>query len=121
MVVGVSTANRVLVSSFARDRFDQGETAVAAALQAAATRLRPVLMTALTMILGVIPMALGYTEGGEQNAPLARAVIGGLLFGTLASLFVVPVAFAAVRARFHPQPRAAAESSLPTAATPEPS
>jgi multidrug efflux pump subunit AcrB len=78
-------------------------------------------MTALTMILGVIPMALGYTEGGEQNAPLARAVIGGLLFGTLASLFVVPVAFAAVRARFHPQPRAAAESTLPAAATPEPS
>lgn len=97
MVVGVSTANSVLVSSFARDRFDQGETAPAAAIEAATTRLRPVLMTALAMILGVIPMALGHAEGGEQNAPLGRAVIGGLLFGTFASLFLVPVAFAAVR------------------------
>lgn len=105
MVVGVSTANSVLVSSFARDRFDQGETATAAAMEAATTRLRPVIMTALAMILGVIPMALGHAEGGEQNAPLGRAVIGGLVFGTMASLFVVPVVFAAVRARFHPKPR----------------
>ncbi|MBN8460307.1 MAG: efflux RND transporter permease subunit [Verrucomicrobia bacterium] len=105
MVVGVSTANSVLVSSFARDRFDQGLGAKEAALEAATTRLRPVIMTALAMILGVIPMALGHAEGGEQNAPLGRAVIGGLIFGTLASLFVVPVAFAAVRARFHPKPR----------------
>jgi multidrug efflux pump subunit AcrB len=97
MVVGVSTANSVLVSSFARDRFDQGETAHDAAIEAATTRLRPVMMTALAMILGVIPMALGHAEGGEQNAPLGRAVIGGLLFGTFASLFLVPVAFAAVR------------------------
>lgn len=97
MVVGVSTANSVLVSSFARDRFDQGETAAAAAVEAATTRLRPVVMTALAMILGVIPMALGHAEGGEQNAPLGRAVIGGLLFGTFASLFLVPVAFAVVR------------------------
>jgi len=100
MVVGVSTANSVLVSSFARDRFDQGETALDAAIEAATTRLRPVMMTALAMILGVIPMALGHAEGGEQNAPLGRAVIGGLVFGTLASLFVVPVAFAFVRGRF---------------------
>jgi CzcA family heavy metal efflux pump len=97
MVVGVSTANSVLVSSFARDRFDQGETAAAAAVEAATTRLRPVVMTALAMILGVIPMALGHAEGGEQNAPLGRAVIGGLLFGTFASLFLVPIAFAVVR------------------------
>lgn len=101
MVVGVSTANSVLVSSFARDRFDQGETAVDAAIEAATTRLRPVMMTALAMILGVIPMALGHAEGGEQNAPLGRAVIGGLLFGTMASLFLVPVAFAAVRGFTH--------------------
>ena len=110
MVVGVSTANSVLVSSFARDRFDQGLGATEAAVEAATTRLRPVLMTALAMILGVIPMALGQAEGGEQNAPLGRAVIGGLAFGTLASLFVVPVLFAAVRSRFHP--RKDGESSL---------
>lgn len=99
MVVGVSTANSVLVSSFARDRFEAGLSAYDAALEAARTRLRPVLMTALAMILGVIPMAIGHAEGGEQNAPLGRAVIGGLLFGTTASLFLVPVVFAAVRAR----------------------
>lgn len=101
MVVGVSTANSVLVSSFARDRFDQGQSAHDAALEAATTRLRPVMMTALAMILGVIPMALGHAEGGEQNAPLGRAVIGGLLFGTFASLFLVPIAFAAVRGFTH--------------------
>lgn len=99
MVVGVSTANSVLVSSFARDRFDAGVNAYDAAVEAATTRLRPVLMTALAMILGVIPMAIGHAEGGEQNAPLGRAVIGGLVFGTMASLFLVPIAFAAVRGR----------------------
>lgn len=99
MVVGVSTANSVLVSSFARDRFEAGLSAREAALEAARTRLRPVLMTATAMILGVIPMAIGHAEGGEQNAPLGRAVIGGLLFGTTASLFLVPTVFAAVRAR----------------------
>ncbi|MFH1496274.1 MAG: efflux RND transporter permease subunit, partial [Verrucomicrobiota bacterium] len=99
MVVGVSTANSVLVSSFARDRFEAGLSAYDAALEATRTRLRPVLMTALAMILGVIPMAIGHAEGGEQNAPLGRAVIGGLLFGTTASLFLVPTVFAAVRAR----------------------
>ncbi|HEY5892935.1 MAG TPA: efflux RND transporter permease subunit [Chthoniobacterales bacterium] len=99
MVVGVSTANSVLVSSFARDRFAEGASALDAAIEAATTRLRPVMMTALAMILGVIPMAIGHTEGGEQNAPLGRAVIGGLVFGTCASLFLVPVVFAAVRGR----------------------
>ena len=96
MVVGVSTANSVLVSSFARDRWVAGDSARDAALLAARTRLRPVLMTALAMVLGVVPMALGHAEGGEQNAPLGRAVIGGLVFGTLASLCVVPVVFAVV-------------------------
>ncbi len=102
MVVGVSTANSVLVSSFARDRWAAGETAREAALQAARTRLRPVLMTALAMVLGVVPMALGHAEGGEQNAPLGRAVIGGLVFGTVASLCIVPVVFAVVCQRLRP-------------------
>ncbi|MCU0862809.1 MAG: efflux RND transporter permease subunit [Planctomycetes bacterium] len=102
MVVGVSTANSVLVSSFARDRWVAGDTAIEAALAAARTRLRPVLMTALAMVLGVVPMALGHAEGGEQNAPLGRAVIGGLVFGTVASLCVVPVVFALVCQRLRP-------------------
>ena len=114
MVVGVSTANSVLVSSFARDRFEAGLSATAAALEAARTRLRPVLMTALAMILGVIPMALGQAEGGEQNAPLGRAVIGGLVFGTAASLFLVPVVFAAVRAHARRRP-APVEPARPAA------
>ncbi|MBL8887130.1 MAG: efflux RND transporter permease subunit [Phycisphaerales bacterium] len=100
LVVGVSTANSVLVGSFARDLFVGGMPARAAAIEAATTRLRPVLMTATAMILGVVPMALGGAEGGEQNAPLGRAVIGGLFFGTIASLFVVPVAFDFVCSRF---------------------
>lgn len=115
MVVGVSTANSVLVSSFARDRFDAGLSAMEAAIEAATTRLRPVLMTALAMILGVIPMAIGHAEGGEQNAPLGRAVIGGLLFGTAASLFLVPVAFAAVRGRVRRAEPAPATNALPSA------
>lgn len=102
MVVGVSTANSVLVSSFARDRWAAGASAAEAAVVAARTRLRPVLMTALAMVLGVVPMALGHAEGGEQNAPLGRAVIGGLLFGTAASLCVVPVVFAIVCRRLRP-------------------
>jgi multidrug efflux pump subunit AcrB len=99
MVVGVSTANSVLVTSFARDLWADGREASAAALEAAGTRLRPVFMTALTMILGVLPMALGWGEGGEQNAPLGRAVVGGLLFGTIASLLLVPFSFALTMAR----------------------
>ncbi len=104
MVVGVSTANSVLVTSFARDLWERGRAGAEAATEAAATRLRPVCMTALAMILGVLPMALGHGEGGEQNAPLGRAVIGGLLFGTVASLFVVPFVFARLRRR-PPAPR----------------
>jgi multidrug efflux pump subunit AcrB len=99
MVVGVSTANSVLVTSFARDLWVAGESGARAAVTAAATRLRPVCMTALAMILGVLPMALGHGEGGEQNAPLGRAVIGGLLLGTVASLFVVPFMFSVLKRR----------------------
>jgi multidrug efflux pump subunit AcrB len=96
MVVGVSTANSVLVTSFAMNRAREGVAAVAAAAEAAATRLRPVMMTAIAMIVGILPMALGMGEGGEQNAPLGRAVVGGLVAGTLATLIVVPAVFALV-------------------------
>lgn len=96
MVMGISTANSVLVTTFARNLWLEGEQAAKAARIAAATRLRAVLMTALTMIFGLIPMALALGEGGEQNAPLARTVIGGLIFGTFASLFVVPWIFGKV-------------------------
>jgi multidrug efflux pump subunit AcrB len=90
MVIGVSTANSVLVTSFARGLIADGHDPEQAAYEAAAVRLRPVLMTASAMVLGIIPMALGMGEGGEQNAPLGRAVIGGLLFGTPATLVIVP-------------------------------
>ncbi|MBD9436846.1 efflux RND transporter permease subunit [Pseudoxanthomonas sp. PXM03] len=90
MVIGVSTANSVLVTSFARGLIADGHDPEQAAYEAAAVRLRPVLMTASAMVLGIIPMALGLGEGGEQNAPLGRAVIGGLLFGTPATLIIVP-------------------------------
>jgi multidrug efflux pump subunit AcrB len=93
MCVGVATSNSVLVISFAKERLEAGETPVQAALDAGFTRFRPVLMTALAMIIGMIPMALGLGEGGEQNAPLGRAVIGGLLFATPATLFFVPTVF----------------------------
>lgn len=90
MVIGVSTANSVLVTSFARNLIAAGHDQELAAYEAAAVRLRPVLMTASAMVLGIVPMALGLGEGGEQNAPLGRAVIGGLLFGTPATLVLVP-------------------------------
>jgi multidrug efflux pump subunit AcrB len=93
MVIGVSTANSVLVTSFARDRLLHGEAPRQAAIDAARTRLRPVLMTATAMIIGILPMALGHGEGGEQNAPLGRAVVGGLIFGTCATLTFVPFLF----------------------------
>jgi multidrug efflux pump subunit AcrB len=99
MTMGVATANSILVISFARDRLAQGVTALSAALEAGATRIRPVLMTALAMIIGMIPMALGLGEGAEQNAPLGRAVIGGLVFATISTLFFVPVLFAEVHQR----------------------
>ena len=93
MCMGVATANSILMVSFARERMDSGIPAIQAALEAGYTRIRPVLMTALAMIIGMVPMALGLGEGGEQNAPLGRAVIGGLLFATAATLFFVPVFF----------------------------
>ena len=91
MCMGVATANSILVVSFAREQLAEGKDAVAAALEAGATRFRPVLMTALAMITGMLPMALGMGEGGEQNAPLGRAVIGGLMLATVTTLFVVPI------------------------------
>jgi len=99
MSVGVATANSILVISFANQRFSETKDAVRAALEAGATRLRPVMMTATAMMIGMVPMALGLGEGGEQNAPLGRAVIGGLLLATIATLFFVPTVFALVRNR----------------------
>jgi multidrug efflux pump subunit AcrB len=99
MCVGVATANSILVISFANQRFAETKDAMRAALEAGATRLRPVLMTASAMIIGMVPMALGLGEGGEQNAPLGRAVIGGLLIATTATLFFVPTVFTMVRNR----------------------
>ena len=93
MCMGVATANSILVVSFAKERLAAHGSAVEAALEAGFTRFRPVLMTALAMIIGMIPMALGLGEGGEQNAPLGRAVIGGLLFATVATLLFVPAVF----------------------------
>jgi multidrug efflux pump subunit AcrB len=94
--MGVATANSILMVSFARDRMQAGIPAVQSALEAGYTRIRPVLMTALAMIIGMLPMSLGLGEGGEQNAPLGRAVIGGLLFATVATLFFVPTVFAMI-------------------------
>ncbi|MGC1458006.1 MAG: efflux RND transporter permease subunit [Steroidobacteraceae bacterium] len=93
MAMGVGTANSILVVSFAREQLALGRDPITAAIEAGATRFRPVLMTALAMIIGMIPMALALGEGGEQNAPLGRAVIGGLLFATVATLLLVPVIF----------------------------
>jgi CzcA family heavy metal efflux pump len=97
MSVGVATANSILIISFANQRFSETKDSAVAALEAGATRLRPVMMTATAMMIGMVPMALGLGEGGEQNAPLGRAVIGGLLFATVATLFFVPTVFATVR------------------------
>jgi len=93
MCLGVATANSVLVVTFARNNLQEGMDAVKAAWEAGTGRLRPVIMTATAMIIGMLPMALGLGEGGEQNAPLGRAVIGGLMLATVATLFFVPVVF----------------------------
>jgi CzcA family heavy metal efflux pump len=93
MCMGVATANSVLVISFARERYEELGDPVAAAIEAGFVRIRPVLMTALAMIIGMLPMSLGLGEGGEANAPLGRAVIGGLMFSTVATLMFVPVVF----------------------------
>jgi multidrug efflux pump subunit AcrB len=99
MCMGVATANSILLVSFARDRLNQGATPLQAAHDAGFTRFRPVLMTALAMIIGMLPMSLGMGDGGEQNAPLGRAVIGGLIFATVATLVFVPTVFAAIHGR----------------------
>ncbi len=99
MCMGVATANSILVVSFARDRIAEGADALTAALDAGYVRFRPVLMTALAMLIGMAPMAFGLGEGGEQNAPLGRAVIGGLTFATIATLFFVPAVFAILHGR----------------------
>ncbi len=99
MCMGVATANSILVVSFARERLEATGDAMLAAVEAGITRFRPVLMTALAMIIGMAPMALGLGEGGEQNAPLGRAVIGGLIFATCATLVFVPVVFSIVHGR----------------------
>jgi multidrug efflux pump subunit AcrB len=99
MSVGVATANSILLVSFAREQMNEGKNAIDAALEAGFVRIRPVLMTALAMIIGMVPMAIGLGEGGEQNAPLGRAVIGGLVFATFATLFFVPCVFAMIHGR----------------------
>src|SRR5467141_1228851 len=101
MCMGVATANSILVVSFAKEQLQEGKDALTAALAAGFTRFRPVLMTALAMIIGMIPMAIGLGEGGEQNAPLGRAVIGGLLFATVSTLFFVPTVFSMVHSLRH--------------------
>ena len=119
MTMGVATANSILLVSFARQRLQEGVPALSAALEAGATRIRPVLMTALAMIIGMIPMALGLGEGAEQNAPLGRAVIGGLLFATVSTLFFVPVVYAGVHRRLAQRREARAlarDAALPPAA-----
>jgi multidrug efflux pump subunit AcrB len=99
MSVGVATANSILMVTFANDQMLEGHDSRSAALAAGATRLRPVMMTALAMIIGMLPMSLGLGEGGEQNAPLGRAVIGGLSVATFATLFLVPLVYSVLRRR----------------------
>ena len=110
MCMGVATANSILVVSFSKERLQAGKTPAEAALEAGFTRFRPVLMTALAMIIGMLPISLGLGQGGEQNAPLGRAVIGGLLFATVATLFFVPVVFTVLHGRS--RAGSAASSSL---------
>jgi multidrug efflux pump subunit AcrB len=97
MCMGVATANSILMVSFAREQMSEGKNPVDAALEAGFVRIRPVIMTALAMIIGMVPMAIGLGEGGEQNAPLGRAVIGGLIMATFATLFIVPIFYTLLR------------------------
>ena len=116
MSIGVATSNSILMVTFANDQRKTGGEARHSAYLAGITRLRPVCMTALAMILGMLPMSLGLGEGGEQNAPIGRAVIGGLLFATIATLFFVPVVFSL----FHHGKRPAPEEEIPDEARREP-
>ena len=115
MCLGVGTANSVLVVTFARQNLAEGRDPIRAAWEAGSGRLRPVLMTAAAMIIGMVPMALGLGDGGEQNAPLGRAVIGGLLMATVATLFFVPVVFSLLHRR---TPAPAPESGAKTESLP---
>jgi multidrug efflux pump subunit AcrB len=115
MCMGVATANSILVIAFAKERLGHHGDPIQAAIEAGFTRFRPVLMTALAMIIGMIPMALGLGDGGEQNAPLGRAVIGGLLCATVATLIFVPVVFSLLHKR-----RSGEESSVITEQQGEP-
>jgi len=99
MSVGVATSNSILLVTFANDQMRAGQESIQAGLAAGRTRLRPVLMTALAMIIGMLPMSLGLGEGGEQNAPLGRAVIGGLTIATVSTLLFVPVVYSLLRRR----------------------
>ena len=99
MCMGIATANSILVVSFAKERLREHGDSVRASIESGATRFRPVVMTALAMIIGMIPMALGLGDGGEQNAPLGRAVIGGLLAATVATLIFVPAVFGMLHQR----------------------
>ncbi|HEY4417025.1 MAG TPA: efflux RND transporter permease subunit [Verrucomicrobiae bacterium] len=105
MSLGVATANSVLVVSFAKENLQRGMEPLAAALEAGTGRIRPVLMTAMAMVIGMLPMSLGLGEGGEQNAPLGRAVIGGLVFATVATLFFVPIVFSFMHRHHEHQPK----------------
>jgi multidrug efflux pump subunit AcrB len=120
MCIGVATANSILVVTFANDRRQEGDHALDAAYLAGRTRLRPVLMTALAMVIGMLPMALGLGEGGEQNAPLGRAVIGGLIVATFTTLFFVPVVYSVLRRRQPELELTDADLDQPEALTPVP-
>ena len=114
MCMGVATSNSVLVITFANEKLHEFRDSYRAALQAGYIRIRPVIMTALAMIIGMIPMALGLGEGGEQNAPLGRAVIGGLILATIGTLFFVPTVFMMVRRRFvFPEQSSTIEAAKP--------
>jgi multidrug efflux pump subunit AcrB len=115
MCMGVATANSILMVSFAREQMDEGKNAKDAALAAGFVRMRPVIMTALAMIIGMVPMALGLGEGGEQNAPLGRAVIGGLIFATFATLFFVPCVFSMIHGRRERSKQRGQNAALSTA------
>jgi multidrug efflux pump subunit AcrB len=118
MCMGIATANSILLVSFAREGLERGLDATAAALEAGFTRFRPVLMTALAMIIGMVPMALALGEGGEQNAPLGRAVIGGLAIATLATLFFVPTVFSVLHRKQSNAPAGGKADRLPAAPHP---
>lgn len=114
MTVGVATANSILVVSFAKEALRDGQTSIEAALSAGRARLRPVVMTVIAMVIGMVPMSLGLSEGGDQNAPLGRAVIGGMLFACIATLILVPTIFSLMRRNWRPAPPLEGEELLLT-------